>query len=989
MADVRPEVMGLSPSFGYDTGGSTITIRGMNFGVDADDLTGLTICGVDHLHKVRWDSSYKLVVTTAKVRLDDFPHAERGADGLRILSGPVLVSTAMGGQSQPSLMFKFIEEEEEEVDSETEMDEWKDVPDRRLRDGPDSALRTAVVIETVSDPLCIYKDEKKSKGKFKENVLIAETAVDPPILASLRETYPLGTSDPASANFVPAWFFAEKHANTPLHLLMVGSENLDALIVKQEHAVTSLMKDNFDRYVACQDVILTMQQVLERERDETGGDLTKGLQDNQQIVSTMASDYIKPLLARRDRAEAIRSVIGVLNRYKFLVGLPHAMRLAITNGQYLIAVTEYEKALSLYGHSEVDFVQQVLGEVETIADDLRTTLLDKLRQPRASMADRELYIDYLLRLGSTEDPSWMVIGYVRDGLCLMLNTCAMRYHAIPENEETIQRGTELFESVEFEGFVVKEHEWTSQGALRIISYISELSRIVSTLFPRLWKIYKMYCETCLAGLDKSQPEKGIGMGSQSNMSSGWKGLKSPSTASGMSMSQSESKSSLALDRKDTQSDASGAAVGSIIHVEEAIGPVFVLYEKLISNAFGLNHDKDSESGADEESPFADILFDCDHETSQALLKCATVISTFFKQLGDLEGLQTDAKKYVRMFTKMLKAYRAFCVRPVLQETHEEVHKLIDWKLTVSVGVSVTELPDELNVIIQACIDDLAPVLMEKSHRVKNEPSNTVVIVRDKIASLLHDFTEILRHHAFLKDPSANSKRGQQSLYQNMSLDLLAFESHPPSRSQRLLIVLGSINYLIDITIPMLGQMFEKKFMCSLIAMLQQPLRKLKLLALDINDDYVRTNTERLIAIIDEGVKDDSLLQKKPCGIRQFVKDVILGLVTVHSEVTSIDRSYCRTMIEGLQDNIADGICIIIDGMEITLQQYQQIHMDLKILSIAMGSYNTTRSKSLMKDAFRLLKGKVTECKPYAVPDEIEILAKFEQQMTFTLMCLEG
>eukprot|EP01134_Creolimax_fragrantissima_P004259 CFRG4259T1 len=983
MPNVRPEIVGLSPSFASSVGGSKVTVRGQNLGIDADDLIGVTICGIDHLHKTQWISPYKLQITTHNIQMNDFPNSERGADGLRILSGPVLVSTASAGQSHASLSFKFVEQEEEgEIDSETELDEWTDVPDRRLRDGADSAVRTAVVIETVSDPLCIYKDKKKENRKTQ--TAETETIVDDSILDSLREMYPLGNSDPASTNFVPAWFLAEKHSNTPLHLLMVGSENLDALIAKQEHAVTSLMKDNFDRYVACQDAILNVQGLLSDDQALNKGDLTSGLRSNQQAVYKMSADYIKPLLARRDRAEAIRSVSSVLNRYKFLIGLPNSMRLAITNGQYSTAVTDYEKAISLYSHSNVPFVKTVLAEVESIASNVRTTLLNKLRQPRASMSDRELYIDYLLRLGSIEDPSCMVIGYVRDGLCLMLNTCGMKFHAIPENEETIQRGRELFESIEFEGFVVKEEDWSSKEAFSIISYVSDLSRIVSTLFPRLWKIYRMYCESQRSTNGPTpEPDQGIGSGSMSNLSSSksFKGEKG---------TKSNFSSSVKSEAKDVKPGGT-----NFMQVEDVVGPVLLLYEKLIRSAFQLKHNKENETEEEYISPFAEIIHNCDHETSQALLQCVMVISQLLRQLNDLEGVATASKKYMRMLTKLQSAYRVFCVGPVLEEAHDEVLKLMDWKLTVSVGVSVTELPDEFNSIIQACIDDLAPVLVENCAGSMGEPSNAVVIVRDKIASLFHDFTGVLRHHAFLDDvPQRPLKRKEQyenlhgALFQTMTLELLAFESQPPSRSQRLLIILGSINYLIDITLPMLGQMFEKKFHCSLFAMTQVPLRTLKLMALDINDDYVRTNTRRLIAIIDEGLNDTSLLQNSPRDVRQYVKHVILGLVTVHSEVTSIDRSYCRTMIEGLQDNISEGICIIVDGLDIDLLQYQQIHIDLKVLSLAMGNYNTRRSMSLMDNAFKILKTKVRECKPYISSDEADILEQFEHRMTFTLKCLD-
>lgn len=89
-------------------------------------VTGLTICGIDHLPFAQWVSEHKIVVQLAKVKLADRPEAETDANGRRYCQGPVLVTTGSGGISHQTLQFTIEEEEEEDSDGMVHIGENKD-----------------------------------------------------------------------------------------------------------------------------------------------------------------------------------------------------------------------------------------------------------------------------------------------------------------------------------------------------------------------------------------------------------------------------------------------------------------------------------------------------------------------------------------------------------------------------------------------------------------------------------------------------------------------------------------------------------------------------------------------------------------------------------------------------------------------------------------------------------------------------------------------
>ncbi|XP_028406909.1 uncharacterized protein LOC114529342 [Dendronephthya gigantea] len=90
-----PEITGISPRYGPSKGGTKITIRGCNLGVNASDYLGFSICSIDHLDSLEYHTPAKLVCTT------------QPWDGKKPNRGAIILMTKSGGRGVSTIKFEF------------------------------------------------------------------------------------------------------------------------------------------------------------------------------------------------------------------------------------------------------------------------------------------------------------------------------------------------------------------------------------------------------------------------------------------------------------------------------------------------------------------------------------------------------------------------------------------------------------------------------------------------------------------------------------------------------------------------------------------------------------------------------------------------------------------------------------------------------------------------------------------------------------------
>ncbi|XP_063901039.1 exocyst complex component 2-like [Zophobas morio] len=178
------------------------------------------------------------------------------------------------------------------------------------------------------------------------------------------------------------------------------------------------MKENFDRYVACQDSIIAVMKLLEDEFSKL---------DNENVLESLSlslrnsiencDQFVRPLLYRKKRMDCIRNTLNVLQRFKFLFQLPQNLKFSMKTGNYGHAVNEILKAEILYNTSDVHLFKLAMSKVRKVKAEMIQTFYDKLKDKNCTLKQSKKFISYLTELlGESADPGWECIKILSNNI---------------------------------------------------------------------------------------------------------------------------------------------------------------------------------------------------------------------------------------------------------------------------------------------------------------------------------------------------------------------------------------------------------------------------------------------------------------------------------------------------------------------------------------------------------------------------------------------
>nr|CAD7402581.1 unnamed protein product [Timema poppensis] len=101
------------------------------------------------------------------------------------------------------------------------------------------------------------------------------------------------------------------------------------------------------------DTLTILKDKFESDVKEHGSDPTAKVEKAIQVSMLEANKLFEEVLARRDRADATRNALGVLQRFKFLFSLPVSIERNIRKGDYDVVINDYARAKNLFGKTDV------------------------------------------------------------------------------------------------------------------------------------------------------------------------------------------------------------------------------------------------------------------------------------------------------------------------------------------------------------------------------------------------------------------------------------------------------------------------------------------------------------------------------------------------------------------------------------------------------------------------------------------------------------
>jgi len=158
------------------------------------------------------------------------------------------------------------------------------------------------------------------------------------------------------------------------------------------------------------DTIMSLKDQFEADMKSYGSDPTEKLETAIRQSMSEANKLFDDVLARRDRADATRNALAVMQRYKFLFCMPINIERNIKRGNYDLVINDYARVKNLFKNTEVDVFKKVLEEIDNRINHFKVLLRKKLQEMPFSLEERKKIIRNLVNLDAEGDPAWDAIG---------------------------------------------------------------------------------------------------------------------------------------------------------------------------------------------------------------------------------------------------------------------------------------------------------------------------------------------------------------------------------------------------------------------------------------------------------------------------------------------------------------------------------------------------------------------------------------------------
>ncbi|XP_031117945.1 exocyst complex component SEC5A-like [Ipomoea triloba] len=332
---------------------------------------------------------------------------------------------------------------------------WKHVDEaelrRRVRD-----MRESKAVPVVTQPKVIKHDPTKKGLNTLQSFPRGMECIDPLGLGiidnkTLKLITERSSSSPTAADkehlnpdfrerlnffsetFDPKLFLSRIHQNTSAADLESGALSLKSDLKGRTQQKKQLVKENFDCFISCKTTIDDIESKLRRIEEDPEGSGTSHLFNCIQGVGSIANRAFESLFERQAQAEKIRSVQGMLQRFRTLFNLPSIIRESISSGEYDLAVREYRKAKSIVLPSHVGILKRVLEEVEKVMLEFKGMLYKSMEDPNIDLTNLENIVRLLLELEPETDPVWRYLNIQNHRIRGLLEKCTLDHEARMEN----------------------------------------------------------------------------------------------------------------------------------------------------------------------------------------------------------------------------------------------------------------------------------------------------------------------------------------------------------------------------------------------------------------------------------------------------------------------------------------------------------------------------------------------------------------------------
>ncbi|KAK5583933.1 hypothetical protein RB653_005538 [Dictyostelium firmibasis] len=228
-----------------------------------------------------------------------------------------------------------------------------------------------------------------------------------------------------SESFSPVTFLSEIHSQTSFTELSIGVKKLKEESTSKAKEIKFLVKENFEHFVKCKDTVDEVYNLISNSKmlEDMSGSFTKIIQKSSTVYH--------PLLSNKKKADEIRKVLTLLNKFKVIFKLPGKIQENIKQNEYEKAVHNYKNAKTLITSSQKKEFQKILLDIEKIAEDFRVQLFHALADPSTKLEQLKKSIKTLMEIGNGKsdfsqvgDPCWYFLSTRYNAITLLIKQCS-------------------------------------------------------------------------------------------------------------------------------------------------------------------------------------------------------------------------------------------------------------------------------------------------------------------------------------------------------------------------------------------------------------------------------------------------------------------------------------------------------------------------------------------------------------------------------------
>ncbi|PVD20477.1 hypothetical protein C0Q70_18633 [Pomacea canaliculata] len=919
-----PLVTGVSPKEGPP--GTRITIRGENLGLDARDLVGLKICGIDCTLLAEWKSPSKIVARTG---------AGKG-------KGDIIVVTKSGGKGSCTVGFRgyFLQ-----IGPLQESAVWIDESQTVRANLDHGRTATAAPLKEEEDPLGISDEGDKVKMTEEE----------------LLELFPEASGNMSLENFSPGWYLLENHQNASFEDLKAGLTYMKRKAAQRSEGPITVVRSNLTAILDCLD------SLTETYKKFGADDIRVNSMDSYAVLlmqaKSCADGLFQEVLGRKDKADSTRNALNVLTKFRFLFHLPLNMERNIQKGDYNMVINDFEKAKSLFVETDVKVFKKVYKEVERRINNFRDMLHKRLLDTNNTLDEQKKLIGYLTSLECQGDPAWECLESQQNHIIELLEDC--RDDHVEAEKSAIQTDAISAKNSSQSNTLRRKPVSTSPGLIFLSSarpefnasnwrdrtpqkvmFVEDLTDIMLENFPDFWKLGQAYFSGEF-NRTREVSEKGFKSdtskhGKLKQMIAELVGLFANFVRAAFLPESLEN----LPDSERLKFGVWPAASKSVVqgtwlpHCVRTIRSCVSTLASLDLTAESLNI-------------LQDLAFDLRTNCMFTLLKQA---------IADVKGLYNKQTWSVETDdecggTTQLPALFENIVSETVQHLHEVV---------------VLNKPGE-------------PEVYFSQRPIQKEATLLCTSLLQAFSSCLEQlaFSPPSSKHA----ESNNGHASKQIAERQMEME--DDEDNLPSLDKRLIIMLSDCNHAQEVVIPRIIDNLNRHGYVEMNKAAKAAQNTYAELDKKLFESYVEQKSDPIIGAMEPSMYRGRFSWKTcppPTGVRNYLKENLMSMIEVHAEVFSISPMFVSRVMSKVTEAVVEEVTRLIHCVDsFGAHGAVQACLDLRALQETVAVYASARTDSSFKEAFQRIPSLSNEGNQLLE----NLLTEFKSGMKFQLMCFRN